>query len=152
MARRYASAGYTLVELVVVVSILAIIAAIVVTGFQNYQKYQWYQVVVNDIRNDLNQSRAKTLGSIDGEVYGVYIGTSTIEFFSGSSPVVGSSNNKIYPFTRGITATSTFASGDWYVTFSRLTGLPSTTGTIDIVDASLDATTTLSILESGIID
>lgn len=123
----------------------------VLTGFQNYQKHQWYQVVVNDVRNELNQAHTKTMGSVDGLVYGVYVGTSTIEFFSGATPTVGDANNTIINFSRGIYATSSITGGNWYFTFSRLTGMPTATGTIDIIDSTRAATTTLSILETGVI-
>ena len=146
------SKGFTILEVVISITIILIISVIVGSGFQNYQRHQWYQVIVNDVRNELSQSRIETMGSVGDTVYGAYVGTSTIEFFSGSAPVVGSVDNTIIPFSGGVYATSSFTGGGWYITFARMTGIPTATGTIDIIDSIRGVTTTLSVSETGIIE
>lgn len=145
--------GFTLVEILVSIAILSIIASIVYEGFMRYATTQRYRSIVSEIRNDLVLQRQKTLASYDDTVYGVYVGTSSIQFYTGATPIVGSPTNKIITFSLyGITATSSFSNTLWYSTFARLSGTPSATGTITIFDTRSTASTTFTILRTGIIE
>jgi prepilin-type N-terminal cleavage/methylation domain-containing protein len=145
-------AGFTIVELIVVLALLGILVALVDTGFRDYQRHQEYQVFVTDVKNGLNEARTKTLGSVNGNTYGAYIGTSTLEFFSGTTPTVGNAANNIIYFPPSMHATSTLSDDNWYIYFNRLTGIGSATGTITIVDETTGASSTLSITSTGTIE
>jgi prepilin-type N-terminal cleavage/methylation domain-containing protein len=145
--------GFTLVEILVALTILIIIAAIIFEGFFRYAHTQRFESIVSEIRNDIALQRQRTLASYDDTVYGVYVGTSSLQFFTGATPVVGSSANKIILFsTYNITATTSLKNNVWYSTFQRLSGAPSATGTITIFDTKSTASTTFTILRTGIIE
>ena len=145
--------GFTLLEILIAVSILVLIAGMSMVGIQNLSRQQMYTSVVDQVRQELYAAREKTLASYDDTFYGVYVGTSTIEFFRGATPTVGSSSNVIVSYGEwSIAATSSFSNGLPYVTFARITGFASATGTIAVVDTHSHATTTFTIFGSGLIE
>jgi len=141
-----------MVELLVVISILLFIATITIQGFANYSYRQVYTGFVSQTKDSLIETRHKTIASYNDTVYGVYVGTTTIEFFSGATPVVGSADNTVFTIPSGITATSSFSTGNWYTTFSRITGAATATGTIEFEDTRTIASTTLTIYASGLVE
>ena len=145
--------GFTLIEILVTLSVLFIIVAMSMRGIQNYAQRQTYQSAVEHVRSELYGVREKTLASYDDKIYGVYVGTTSLQFFSGAVPVVGSAANTIIDYAEyNITATSSFSDGRRYVTFARVTGATSATGTIDVYDTHRTATTTFTISRSGLIE
>lgn len=144
--------GFTLAEIVVVLSILIIITGMTIQGFSQYSYRQVYIGFVSEAKDNLVEVRQKTIASFEDTVYGVYVGTSTIEFFPGSVPEVGSSTNTIMEFAGGITATSSFSNGNWYTTFGRISGASVATGTILFEDGRTGASTTITIHASGLIE
>ena len=149
--RAVSKKAFTLIELLIVVALFAIIAAFIVTAFKEYQQLQWYNLSVSEVRDSVNLARAQTMGGVNDTVYGIYVGTSTVELFSGPVPLVGSANNKIISFSPSVYATSSFSDGSWYVSFDRIYGTPTATGTISLIESDIGATTTFTILDSGLI-
>ncbi len=146
------SHGFTLLEILVTMSILLIITAVSMKGIAQYAHRQTYQTAVERIRSDFMETREKTLASYNDTVYGMYVGTTTIEFFKGATPVVGSSSNTFIDLSKyGVTATPSFKNGIRYIKFARLTGAASATGTLKISDTHSSASTTLTIFTSGLI-
>lgn len=143
--------AFTLIELMVVITIATVISTLVISAFRNYERVQRFQGSVADVRNGLAEARIKTLGSLNNTVYGVYVGTSSVQFFQGPTPVVGSSNNTIVTFPSGITATSSFANSLWYVTFGRITGAPTAIGTITITDSVSNTSKVFTISATGLV-
>lgn len=144
--------GFTLLELLVVLAVLLVIVLITLIGISNYAHRQSYEATVSHVRESIASMREKTLASYNDAVYGVYVGTSSIEFFKGSTPKVGSSSSEIITYaSAGITATSSFANKKRYITFSRLTGEASATGTITVSDAGGKASTTFTVYGSGLV-
>lgn len=145
-------AAFTLVEVLVVMAILVILAAVSIVGMVNYAEHQRYAAVIDMIRNDLSMARQKTMASYENVVYGVYVGTTTMEFFAGNTPTVGSSDNIIINYAEsGIIATSSFSNGLWYTTFAQRTGEASGAGEIVITDSTSNASTTFTISSSGLV-
>jgi type II secretory pathway pseudopilin PulG len=146
-----AQSGFTLIELLVGITVLMFIIVLIVSSFRSYARVQLFDQSVADIRNGLNEAKAKTLGSVNGTVYGIYVGTSTVQFFSGATPVVNSANNIIISFPKGITATSSLTGHAWYLTFARITGTPTATGTITILDSISNTSKTFSVSATGLV-
>jgi prepilin-type N-terminal cleavage/methylation domain-containing protein len=151
MRRQQGGRGFTLVELLVVLAIMAILAAVTAQGIARYGQHQQYVQFATEVQDAIAEARAKTIAGVGDTTYGVYVGTSTIEFFSGTIPVVGSAANTILEIPTYVNATSSLAGNVWYVSFVRLTGEPTATGTIVIGDRRGEATTTLTIYGSGLV-
>lgn len=150
---REGEAGFTLIEMLVALAVLVIILAASIEGFIRYAQRQAYLSTVNDVHIHLKQIREDTLASYDDTLYGVYVGTSSIEFFEGASPVVGNPTNTIFTYDDLlITATSSLSNGNWYLTFARLTGEASATGTITVFDVRSSASNTFTVYTSGLIE
>ena len=147
------TAGFTLLELLVVFAIILIMATISIQGFANYARTQQYTRFVEEVGHEIDLARQATLASKDDVTYGVYVGTSTIEFFAGATPVVGSVNNTIIDLSGSTkTATSSFSDSNWYITFSRLSGEASATGTILLGDTDLGRSASYTVRSSGLIE
>ena len=143
--------GFSMIELLVTITVLMFIIVLIVTSFRSYARIQLFEQSAADIRNGLSEAKTKTIGSVNGTVYGVYVGTSSIQFFGGATPVVNSNSNTIITFPKGITATSSFSSHQWYLTFARITGIPTATGTITIQDSISNTSKTFLILDTGLV-
>jgi Tfp pilus assembly protein FimT len=145
--------GFTLLEIVIVVALLIIIVAISMQSIQKYAQRQSYQSAVEHVRSELYGVREKTLASYDDTVYGVYVGTTSIQFFSGATPVINAVSNTILKYADyNMTAVPSFSDGRRYITFARITGAASATGTIKVYDTHRTATTTFTISRSGLIE
>jgi prepilin-type N-terminal cleavage/methylation domain-containing protein len=151
--RRLPMSGFTLVELLVAMAILLIVAAVTLEGFRDYARVQQYNRFVEEVGRSLQVARQQTLGSKEDTVYGVYVGTNTVEIFTGATPIVGSAANTIFNFNPDIfVATTSLSGGAWFVTFKRVTGEPSATGTILIYSTELGKTATYTLHASGLIE
>lgn len=148
-----ATRGFSLTELLVAMAILLILAAVTLTYFSDYARTQQFVRFNEEVGRNLILARKQTVASKDDSQYGVYVGTSTVELFSGTTPTPGSASNTIVSFEGvGRYATSSFSNGLWYVTFSRVTGEASATGTIVVTDPSLGRTATYTVYHSGLIE
>lgn len=145
--------GFSLIELLVAISVLLILVLVTLQNFGNYARVQQFQRFADEVGHELRLARQQTVASKDDSAYGIYIGTSTVELFSGNIPDVGTSTNTIIDFAnRNYFATSSFSDGNWYVTFERLTGEASATGTIVITSTDLGRTATYTIYQSGLVE
>jgi prepilin-type N-terminal cleavage/methylation domain-containing protein len=145
------NSAFTLIETLVVLTILTVLAGLTVSAFRDYERTQRLATVVADVKNGFAETRTKTLGSVDDTVYGVHVGASSIQFFSGSTPVIGSNNNTIITLPAGISATSSFSNHLAYLTFARLTAIPTATGTVTITDLNTNTTKTFTISAAGLV-
>jgi len=151
--RRLPTAGFTLVELLVAMAILIIVAAVTLESFRDYARVQQYNRFVEEVGRSLQTARQQTLGSKEDAVYGVYVGTNTVEIFTGATPTPGSAANTIFNFNPDIfVATSSLSGGSWFVTFERVTGEPTATGTILIYSTELGRNATYTLHASGLIE
>ena len=144
--------GFTLIELLVVFAIFGIITALLLQGFARYAYRQAHLQFVSEVHDELVEARTQTIASLGDTTYGMYIGANTIEFFSGSVPTPGDSANTIITIPAQTTVIPSFSSGLSYMTFERLTGAASTSGTIQIVDARSVATSVLTITAAGLVE
>lgn len=145
-------AGLTLIEVIVAVAILALFVSAIVGGFSSYADRQLFRQYVEDVRFSIKEQRQRTLASVDDTQYGVYVGTSSVEYFEGSAYSMGASSNTVQFLPNDITATSSFSSGNWYVSFNRLTGNASATGTITLFDGKTQQFATITITTLGLIE
>lgn len=146
------TAGITIVEIIVAVAILAIFVAAAINGFSGYADRQAFNRYVNELELSVKEQRQRTLASVDDTQYGVYIETSTVAYFEGASYVAGAPTTTYTYLPNNITATSSFSDANWYVTFARLTGAASATGTITLFDSKTQRTATVTISSIGLVE
>jgi type II secretory pathway pseudopilin PulG len=146
--KRVFSKGYTIIELLVVLAVIIIATAVVMSGFRNYAKYQEYNQAVTAVRAVLQDAKLKARSSEGGQAHGVKVLSGSIIVFPGTTYSALNSANKTTTFTN-VTLTPSFVGGGTELTFANLTGLPSATGTIQVVGVGYTATTTIEITAAG---
>jgi len=142
--------GFTLLEVLLVVAILGLIIAVAAGSFANYGRQQAFNEQVDGVALLLLETRQKTLGAQYDQSHGVHVDTSTITAYRGSSYLAAVSSTT-YALQSSVSATTSFSDGSDYVTFTRVTGMPSATGTIVFSDVQLGRTATITISASGLI-
>ncbi len=134
-----------------VLAILGILAAVTFAGMSAYGQRQQYEQFVGEVQNGFTEARSKTIAAVADTTHGVYVGPTTIEFFSGATPVPGSSENTILEIPSYITATPAFSGAATAVVFARRTGVPDVTGTLTLTDTRTLTTTVFTVNESGLV-
>lgn len=141
--------AFSLVELLVVLAIFSLVAAMIVTSFVSYGVTQEFQTVRAETTTLLREARQRTLTSETVTQFGVHVDTTTIIVFEGSSFATGTVRSE---FTSpNATFSSSFSDGNNEIVFARLTGLPSATGTVLLTQTRSGATTTVEILDNGMV-
>lgn len=144
--------GFTFIEIMVVIAIIAIVATMTAVGLSNMGRASALKSAQNEVYQAFSDSRNKTLASLDETVFGVLVGTSSVTKFKGPTFVSGASENRTYDFESGITATGSLVMNGTPVIFARLSGSPSATGTILLVSDDGNATRTVTVHASGLIE
>lgn len=146
------TSGYTIVELLVVLAIMTVLVGIVSVTMSNYASRQSLNSIHQEVIDGIENARRNTLASLNNTTYGVYVGTTSIAFFEGTSYSPSNPTNEYIPYTGKISATSSLSGGSWAVVFNRLNGEPSAYGTIVLTDISNQAHATVTIAASGLVE
>lgn len=144
------SAGFTIIELIIVVSILAIMAGVTISGFLNYVRYQQYQATVATVTLELSQVQAEAKVALQDENHGFNVGTDRITFYTGDFYNALDTTNEVVVFDN-VRFIPTLTNGVTDVRLGKVTGLPSATGTIEIVGTGFAATTTITLTKAGVL-
>jgi|SRR3989338_6195061 len=140
--------GITPIELIIVIAVLAIIVAIVLPQFAQIREEQVLKGVTSEVLSALNKARLETISSYNSSQYGVHFEPTQIVIFRGTSYSSGAADNEIISITSPASITNvTFGDvssveGDVY--FNRLSGAPSTTGTVTVSTSSYAKTITIN--------
>lgn len=143
--------GFTLVELLVSVSLLIFIALIVYSGFRGYVAQQQFEAGVTEVHALLQEARDRTLAAEDDVSHGVHLEASSVTLFTGvnySQWLPGTTTEEF----NGLTITPSLSNGTTSISFARLTGVPTATGTILLTSTYSGATSSITILGTGIIE
>lgn len=143
--------GFTLIEILVVIAILLIIATFAVSAFRAMLQASGKRIAVVEITDALREARNNALSSKNDAVYGVRVASTSVTRFIGSTFTSGHASNTVYFFEAGAMATGTLVNDGVSIVFARLTGAPSATGTVLVVDSDRSGTTTVTIGATGLI-
>jgi prepilin-type N-terminal cleavage/methylation domain-containing protein len=142
--------GFTIVELIVVMVIISVIAGLTFFGFKNYANYQHYDQALGNVKAVLIDARVRARSSETGSGHGVKVLSGSMVTFLGSTYSAGAATNRTTLIT-GAVITPSFSNGTNEIIFNNLTGLPTATGTILIESTEFDASTTIEITATGVI-
>jgi type II secretory pathway pseudopilin PulG len=140
--------GLSSLEIIVAAAILGLVVAVTLPQFSKSRERQVLSGAVGDALAALNTARADTLGSLESSSYGVRFEPSRITIFKGTSFTAGAAENTeigisspaaISNVTLGGASGST---GSIY--FNRLSGNPSTSGTVTISTPSYSKVISIS--------
>ena len=129
--------------------ILAVLAGIGVTGLSSMRDYFVLQSAVQDVQTAFLNARAKTMASNNNAVHGVHIETDKVVQFVGPTYTAGASSSIIFLFPPQLTATSSLTGSSTDVVFSRFTGRAQATGTVTLFNARSNASSTMTVQNSG---
>lgn len=142
-------AGFTVIELLVVMAILAIIATFTGTAFLEYGSRQQFRTVVVEVSSLLKETRQRTVAAETSSYFGVEVGSSSLTVYEGAY-IVGAAENQVYSFP-GVQFQPSLTNATTTIVFTRLTGMPNATGTIVLLHERTNATTTITLSESGLV-
>lgn len=122
--------GFTLLEVIVVSFIAILISGIVYSPLSDLNNRQVLDKEVAQVESYIQKSRMNSINAKNGDAYGITFSTSTVKVVS----IIASSTTILYTLNNRVRlASSTLNAGGLATTtviFSRLTGLPSATGTL----------------------
>ncbi len=142
--------GISAIEILIVILIISIITAITVPSLISFRKNQSIQNTTNSIVSLLQEARTKTLASYNNTFYSVYIDTDKAVLFTGGTYSSSEVTNKIIFYESPVVLQSVSLGGGSQVSFDRLKGTTSQSGTIVVEIAGGDSKT-ITVSLSGIV-
>lgn len=141
--------GYSLLELIVIIAITSVLAGISLAGFTSFSRSEALDAGTASIMAGLRDARARTLASVEGSQYGIYVEADKYTLFKGSSYNMAAASNTITNLNSYIRASTTLST---YV-FQRVTGNAVASGTIEVylVTDPLKKRT-ISVALTGLVD
>lgn len=141
--------AFTVIEVLVVIAIFAMVSGVTFSMFNGVRSIQSLDKDAENIAAYLNKARNQTVNSRNNSTYSIRFASTTVTLFTGSNFVQGSSTNSVYTLTPGVTLVSyTFNPATTTITFQKMTGKPSATGTV-LYRLSNNASTTRSVIIHG---
>ena len=138
----------TVIEILIVLAVIGIIVSVVLPQFSKIKEQQVLKSGVQDTLSSIDKARVETLSSLNSSSYGVHFQSDKVIIFKGAVFSVSDANNEIIGFTTPAKISSV-ALGctptipcDIY--FNRLSGSPSTNGTITISTTNYSKIITIS--------
>lgn len=146
--------GYTIVEILVVVLIFGLVASITFSMFSGIRSIQSLDKDAENVASYLQKARNQTVNARNNAVYSVRLATSTVTLFEGTAFVQGSSTNNVYTLSSGVAMASySMNPATTTVSFQKMTGKPSATGTVLYrLGNDASSTRTITIHGSGLIE
>lgn len=140
--------GFTLVELFVVIVILTGLTAIVSTSMISFSRHQAFNSFGSGVELDILEQQRRSIASVENTEFGVDLTSSIIGYFASTTASTSHTTNVPSDVTIGATLTG----GATSFKFERLTGIPSATGTITLYSAGANATRTIIMRDSGLVE
>ncbi len=145
--RTFYQKGITIIEFFVIIAAIGVLVLIVLPQFSKTRENQVLKSGVQDALSSIDKARSQTLSSLNSSEYGVHFQSDKVIIFKGKVFSSGASGNETIDIITpasisnvtlgGVSGTS----GDMY--FNRLSGAPSTTGTITVSTSSYSKVITI---------
>lgn len=134
--------GLTLLEIMIVIGAICILAAVVLPQFYAIRQNQVLKAATEDVVSAVDKARSQTLASFNSSEYGVHFQSDRIIIFKGTTFSSGATTNETIMLTSPATLALSGMGANVY--FVRLTGEPSTTGSVIISNGATSKTITIS--------
>lgn len=138
--------GISIIETLVIITVLGIIFSIIIPQFSKSREMQVLKSGVADTLSSIDKARGDTLSSLNSSSYGVHFQSDKVIIFKGTD---FSTRDTTKDETINIVTPATISNialvgggSDFY--FNRLSGAPSTTGTVTISTTSYSKIITIS--------
>jgi len=137
--------GITVIEMLVIIVVIGIISLIVLPQFSKIKENQVLKDGVADVLSSLDKARSQTLSSLNSSEYGVHFQSDKVIIFKGKD---FSTRETAKDETINIVTPAVMSSGTLTlpanIFFNRLSGMPSTNGTVIISTSSYSKIITIS--------
>ena len=140
MNSSHSSQGFTLIELLISIAIMIIIFSIGLYYFYNAKSGSNLSMETDSIISILEKAKSNAIAGKGGQNYGVNFGANNYTYFGGNSFILNNPGNEVYSVSDGLSLSNTMSGSGGSVIFSRLTGVPQTTGTITVTELSTSRT------------
>ncbi len=110
--------GFSFIEMIISLSLLLLISSLIFISFNSLNNRQSLDKQIDFIKSSINQTRTNALNSKNGENQNITFSTTSITF-----------DNKNYLLHSNVVLNS-YTLSTTTINFSRVTGLPSATGTL----------------------
>jgi len=143
--------GFTLVELLVATAIMVVMISIGVVTFVSSKNASSLNSYTDGIISSLEQARGNALSGKGGSSYGIKFTTNTLThtLFTGSTYSSSATTNVVTQIGTGYTLTTNLTGSSNTIVFSRLTGVPSATGTITLLQQATSKSKIITIGTQG---
>lgn len=144
--------AFTLMELMMVIVIFSIILSVSFYFFSGFGKKEALEKDVAGLTAFIRNARLLSVVSKDASVFGIHLENDKAVLFEGSTYVPGGANEKILIFSPKVYLYSySFNNGGVNIIFNRLTGNTANFGTVTLSLKDNSASTTITILKTGVI-
>lgn len=144
--------GFTLIEILTVIAILTIIFSMTFYFFNAMGRKEALGKDVAGLSSIIRNARLLSVASKDASPFGVHLENNKAILFEGSSYVAGGENEKVVAFNGNVYISSySLNGGGSDILFTRLTGNTSNYGTITLSLKDGSASTTITVLQTGVI-
>ncbi len=140
--------GFTAIEILIALAVIVIIVSVALPQLSHSRENQAMKNAVQESLSSIDKARGETLSSLNSSEYGVHFQSDKVIIFKGTAYSTGASTNETIDIvTPASISNVTFGgvsstSGDVY--FNRLSGAPSTTGTVTISTTNFSKIITIS--------
>jgi len=144
--------GFTLMELLVVIVIMTIILSLSFYFLGSFGKKDALEKDMAGLTSFIRNARLLSISSKDAMPFGIHLENSKAVLFEGNTYVAGGANEKIMAFSPQIYLygySLNLSNPD--IVFARLSGNTSNFGTITLSLKDNSASTTITILKTGVV-
>lgn len=144
--------GFTLMEILVVLGIITIIASLTFYFFGKANKQTVLEKDVASVVSFVRNARLLSIASKNASPFGIHLEEDKVVLFEGNPYSAGGPNEKTFYFSREVYLSSySLNKGGSDIIFARLTGDTSNYGTVTVSLRDNSASTTFTILKTGVI-
>lgn len=143
--------GFTLIEVLIALLIVGLVVTVLIASFRSFTARRTLDGAAANVISALEVARAQTLDSLSDSAYGVHIETDRVVIFAGATYMPGDPGNRLILLSPQVSVGSSLTGGTTDVSFARLSGKASATGTITVtLRADPSQTRVITVAPGGI--